>query len=67
MEIPENEVVFYIRKGKAIPLCKSAESTSELDTKNLELIGTGDEYLLYTDDGMGFDIDNPENFVTLKK
>ncbi len=67
VEIPENEVVFYIRAGKAIPLCKSAESTTELDNENLELIGSGNEYTLYTDDGISKDYANPENFKTLTK
>jgi len=67
VEIPENEVVFFIRKGKCIPLCKAAEGTFELNTKDLELIGTGEEYQLYTDDGMGFDFSNPDNLKLLKK
>ena len=65
--IPENEVVFFIRKDKCIPLCKAAESTNELNTNDLELIGTGSEYLLYADDGTGFDFSNPDNLKLLKK
>lgn len=67
VEIAENEVVFYIRKDKAIPLCKPAMCTEELDTKNLELIGTGSEYVLYTDDGISKDFGKDENFKTLTK
>ncbi len=67
VEIPENEVVFFIRKGKAIPLCKSAQSTDELDRKNLELIGSGNEYTLYTDDGFSKDYSNPNNIIKLTK
>ncbi|MBQ4105400.1 MAG: alpha-glucosidase [Clostridia bacterium] len=67
VEIAENQVVFYIRKGKAIPLCKPAKNTDELEKENLELIGSGSEYLLYTDDGISKDYDNPENFRLLRK
>ena len=67
VEIAENEVVFYIRNGKAIPLCKSAKNVDELQRDNLELIGSGNEYLLYTDDGIGHDYDNPENYKKLTK
>ena len=67
VEIAENEVVFYIRKDKAIPLCKAAQSTDELNTGDLELIGTGNEYVIYSDDGISKDFTNPENFRTLTK
>lgn len=67
VEIPENEVVFFIRKDKAIPLCKPAHCVDALNTEELELIGSGSEYTLYTDDGISKDFKNPENYKTLKK
>lgn len=67
VEIPEADVVFFIRKDKAIPLCKPAKCVDELDRDNLELIGNGSEYLLYTDDGFSKDYTNPANFRTLTK
>ncbi len=67
VEIPENEVVFYIRKDKAIPLCKPAQCVEELDLNTLELVGNGKEYLIYTDDGFSKDYNNSENFKTLTK
>ncbi len=67
IEIAENEVVFFIRRGKAIPLCKSAKCVDELDLDTLELVGSGDEYLLYTDDGFSKNYENADNFKTLKK
>ena len=67
VEIPENEVVFFIRKDKAIPLCDSAQCVDDLDLNTLKLIGNGKEYILYTDDGIGKDYDNPNNFKTLTK
>lgn len=67
VEIAENEVVFFIRKGKAIPLCKRAKCVEELDLSTIELIGSGEEYLLYTDDGFSKDYENPANLKMLKK
>ncbi len=67
VEIPENEVVFFIRKGKAIPVVKPAKCSDELDLSTMELIGSGEEYLLYTDDGFTKDFENPEYFKTIKK
>ncbi|MDO5124196.1 MAG: glycoside hydrolase family 31 protein [Eubacteriales bacterium] len=67
VEIAENEVVFFIRAGKAIPLCKAAKCVEDLDLDTIELVGTGKEYLLYTDDGFSKDYENPANFKTLKK
>lgn len=52
-----NEVVFFIRKGKCIPLTQPASTTDELDFDNLTFIGDkGSEYLLYTDDGVSSDL-----------
>ena len=66
VEIPLNEVVFYIRKDKCIPLAKSALSTDAMDFNNLELIGfEGAEYELYTDDGMSSDMSKIKK-LTLK-
>ena len=66
VEIPLNEVVFYIRKDKCIPLAKSALSTDAMDFDNLELIGfEGAEYELYTDDGMSSDMSKIKK-LTLK-
>lgn len=57
VEIPLNEVVFFIRSGKCIPLCEPALSTDSLDMDNLTLIGfDGASYELYTDDGMSTDL-----------
>ena len=57
VEIPLNEVVFFIRKDKCIPLAKPALSTDAMDFDTLELIGfKGAKYELYTDDGMSSDL-----------
>ncbi len=47
-----SELVFFIRKGKAIPVGKAAKNTAQLDKGTLRLIGyLGAEYTLYEDDG----------------
>lgn len=38
VEVALNEVPLFIKKGKQIPLCKSAMSTAELNTEEIELI-----------------------------
>ncbi len=52
------EVVFFIRKGRAIPLCRPAVSTERLEAENLTLLGyKGAGYTLYKDDGISSDTD----------
>lgn len=52
VEYPLDEVVFFIRPGKAIPLTAPALRTGDLDLENLEMIGyPGASYALYEDDG----------------
>lgn len=68
VDIALNEVPLFIRRGKCIPVAKAAESVSELDTENLELLGyVGEEYLLYEDDGIHKDYENPSHRRILKK
>lgn len=62
-----DEIVFFIRDGKTIPLCKPALTTSSLNTESLELFGTGNEYELYSDDGFTRNITDPKNIRILKK
>ena len=46
-----NELVFFIRKGKAIPVGAAAMNTEKLDAATLKMIGFGGaEYELYEDD-----------------
>lgn len=49
--IPLSDVVFFIRQGYVIPLCDPADCTEKLDYNTIRLIGTGDSYELYRDDG----------------
>lgn len=52
IDVPENEIVFFIKSGKCIPLCDRAKNTDAIDYDTIKLYGTGDSYDLYTDDGM---------------
>lgn len=51
ISIPLSDVVFFIRKGYAIPLCEPAACTEQLDYRTIRLIGSGNSYELYRDDG----------------
>jgi len=48
---PLDQVVFYIRQGKLVPVGKAAANTAELDLMDVELLGTGTCYRQYVDDG----------------
>ena len=49
--VPLGEVVFYIRKGKCIPVGKGGMNTKEIDLSDVTLLGGGKEYTQYLDDG----------------
>lgn len=64
INIPLDEVVFFIRKGKCIPLAEPALSTDAMDFENLTLIGgKGATYELYTDDGISSDLSKIEKKI----
>lgn len=50
------QVVFFVRNGKAIPIGAACNSTNELDTDKLRLLGSGG-YELYWDNGETKDVD----------
>ncbi len=52
IEADLGEVVFFILKDKLVPIGKTITNTRELDLTELQLLGDGDEYALYTDDGL---------------
>lgn len=66
IDIPLSDVVFFIRKGGAVPLARPAMNTRDLDTEHLTLIGTGTSYELYADDGVTKDV-SLENLRVIKK
>lgn len=51
IDVPLDTVVFFIRPNKTVPLCKPARATDFIDKDHYELIGEGEEYRLYVDDG----------------
>lgn len=51
IEVPQNEVVFYIRQGKLVPVGKAAANTADLALTEVELLGGGTTYEQYIDDG----------------
>ncbi len=68
VEIALHEVPLFIRDGKCIPLANAASTVEELDTARLTLAGfEGAQYVLYEDDGIHKDYENPRNYRTLVK
>lgn len=60
------ELVFFIRKNKAIPFGKPADNTSEIDMSALSLIGyEGCPYELYSDNGFSPIPENSLKITTL--
>ena len=47
-----DEVVFFIRRGKLLPVGEPIESTAGYNVERLTLLGDGETYELYTDDGL---------------
>ena len=51
-----DELVFFIRHGKSIPMCKPAECTEKTDLNTIKLLGYPDcTYTLYMDNGFSPD------------
>ena len=64
IEVPEDTVVFFIKKGKSIPFCsKIAQSAKDVDYSSLVKLGDAVPYLLYRDDGYTRDIDLKKNTI----
>ena len=59
-------MVFFIRKGKLLPIGAAVQSTAELDLKAVTLHGDGDSYALYTDDGESREV-SLDNITLLRK
>ncbi len=67
VDIALDELVFFIRSGKAIPFAKTADNTEMLDTSALESIGYEDSsYELYSDDGYSSDVTGCLNISTIE-
>lgn len=64
--VPEDTVVFFIRRGKSVPICtKIAQSTAELDYSSLRKLGDDVPYSLYRDDGYTTEIDLKKNLAEI--
>ena len=66
VEVPYDQVVFYIRKGKLLPVGKAVTNSRDVTAEDLELLGDGDTYELYWDDGITRDC-TKENVNVLKR
>lgn len=65
VDVPLNELVFFIKEGYCVPLFNTAKTTDEIDMSQYTLIGDADTYNLYTDDGVSTNYN--QNTITLKK
>lgn len=52
IEAQLNEVVFFILKDRLVPVGKDIKNTRQIDFSQLTMLGDGQEYALYADDGM---------------
>lgn len=67
VEVALNEVPLFIRKGKCIPVAKTAPCVAKICTDHMELLGyEGAEYVLYEDDGIHKNYDLKAGCRTLK-
>ena len=68
VDIALNEVPLFIRNHKCIPVVEAAQCVKDIDTAKLQLLGyDGSSYLLYEDDGIHKEYENPENYRKLTK
>ena len=66
VNVPLNEVVFYIRSGKLVPACKGADCVEQINLEEITLLGDGTTYEQYIDDGATYEI-NEKNVKILSK
>ncbi|MBP5184598.1 MAG: alpha-glucosidase, partial [Lachnospiraceae bacterium] len=70
IDVALDEIPFFVRPGKLIPLLKPANNTAELDLNTTELLayphGAKEvAYRYYTDDGISKNYNDPAHFRTL--
>ncbi len=56
IKMPLDSVVFFVRKGKIVPLFEPVMNTFQMKNDKYDLIGKGKSYELYEDDGFTSDI-----------
>lgn len=61
-----DEVVFFIRNNKLVPVAKAVECTDKIDLNNVSLLGNGQIYEQYIDDGFTKNV-TLDNIRLLKK
>lgn len=69
VEVPLDEVVFFIRPEKIVPYTKAAEymdAVGETRLQTLHFVSGTAEYELYQDDGYEKDYDNPKHYKKIK-
>ena len=52
IQVQLHETVFFIRKGKLLPVGKAVTNSRDVTVEDLQLLGDGETYELYWDDGM---------------
>ncbi|MGN1147027.1 MAG: TIM-barrel domain-containing protein [Lachnospiraceae bacterium] len=72
VEIGLDEIVFFIRPDRIVPISEPASNVEELQEEELRFLSfvkTDAEYELYQDDGNGKDYENPNNIriIRIKK
>jgi alpha-glucosidase len=66
VDVALDELVFFIRKGKAIAFGDTTDNTAQLDSDTLKLLGyEGASYELYTDDGISPDVEKNLKIVNM--
>ena len=66
VEVALDQVLFFIRKDKLLPVGKAVNNSRDVVVDDLQLLGDGNTYELYWDDGMTRDC-TEENITLLKK
>lgn len=68
VEVPENEVILFVRSGKCIPVVDVAECVADIDKTTMQLIGyKNSSYMLCDDDGYTREYDLEKNCALLFK
>jgi alpha-glucosidase len=66
VDVALDELVFFVRKGKAIAFGDTTDNTAQLDSDTLKLLGyEGASYELYTDDGISPDVEKNLKIVNM--
>ena len=68
ISVPLGDVVFFLRKGRAIPYADGGQCVADVDFENLRMLAydSAQPYEYYHDDGVSRDYDNPRNIRWLE-